>query len=220
MSRMRLIVVGAALAASLAACGSAVPAGGPNSPAVPTAPAASAPAGSAPAGSAPAASSAASAPAASGPAASSAAPSPAAPSAPAAPTSAPVTAGSTAASTPAVLPPPSNAPSSGGTSTGTTADSPTSRPTSTGRPVVSTTPAPPTPPGEQLTLTGTVEAGVERGCLILKDTATGRQVNLTSGDKNIVKVGAKVTVVGVIRKDMMSYCQQGAIFQVVRATAG
>jgi len=71
-----------------------------------------------------------------------------------------------------------------------------------------------------LTLTGTIETGVERGCLLLTDEKTGRKVNLTGGDKSIVKAGARVTVVGVLRGDMMSYCQQGAIFQVLRATAG
>ncbi len=64
-----------------------------------------------------------------------------------------------------------------------------------------------------------MEEGVERGCLLLKDTATGLRYNLTGGNAAVVKPGATLTVVGIIRKDLMSYCQQGQIFQVLGATA-
>ena len=73
-------------------------------------------------------------------------------------------------------------------------------------------------PGARLTLRGTVEAGVEHGCLVLTDRATGRRFTLTAGKPAIVKVGADLTVVGVIRTDLMSYCQQGPIFHVISAT--
>jgi len=79
-------------------------------------------------------------------------------------------------------------------------------------------PGPPTRPAEvHKTLVGTVAAGVEAGCLILTDETTGRQYNLTGGDKAILKAGARVKVTGVTPTDMMSYCQQGAIFQVLTA---
>lgn len=202
MTRLRSIVAGVALAATMAACGGQQTST-PNSS---NSPASS---GSSSASSTPTSSVvvASSAPATSPPASSPLTSSPPTSSGPA--TSPP--ASSTASSTPAVLPPSSN---------GASSNDPTSAPTSIGLPVVSASPAPPVPLGGQLTLTGTVEPGVERGCLILRDTATGRMVNLTSGDKDIVKVGAKVTVVGVIRKNVMSFCQQGSIFQVLRATAG
>lgn len=73
-------------------------------------------------------------------------------------------------------------------------------------------------PGAGLTLTGTVEAGVEPSCLLLTDETTGRRLNITGGDKTVVKVGARITVVGQIRTDLRSYCQQGPIFQVLTAT--
>lgn len=75
------------------------------------------------------------------------------------------------------------------------------------------------PTGKRLTLHGTVQEGVEGGCLLLRDTTTGQQYNLTGGNAAVVKVGANLTVVGVTRKDLMSYCQQGQIFQVLEATA-
>ena len=72
--------------------------------------------------------------------------------------------------------------------------------------------------GTRMTLVGTVEEGVEASCLILTDEKTGQRFNLTGGDKTVVRPGARVTVVGVVRTDMMSYCQQGHIFQVLKAT--
>ena len=97
-------------------------------------------------------------------------------------------------------------------------------------PVSRPSPLPPTSPPStppkrggisagKLTLTGTIEAGVEHGCLVLTDDRTKRRVNLSGGNQDIVKAGATVTVVGVIRGDMLSYCQQGPIFQVLQATA-
>jgi len=71
----------------------------------------------------------------------------------------------------------------------------------------------------QLTLTGTVENGVEHGCLLLADEKTGRKVNLRGGDSSIIKDGAAVTVVGVLRPGAISFCQQGPIFQVLQAKA-
>ncbi len=75
-------------------------------------------------------------------------------------------------------------------------------------------------PGARLTLTGTVEAGVEASCLVLEDEKTGLRVNLTGGEKAVVRVGSRITVVGQLRNDVMSYCQQGPVFVVIEATAG
>ena len=80
-------------------------------------------------------------------------------------------------------------------------------------------PSPPTSAGgARQSLVGTVEKGVEANCLILTDQSTGKLYNLIDGDKTIVKVGAKVRVVGVIRTDLMTVCQQGTNFQVLTAT--
>jgi hypothetical protein len=72
----------------------------------------------------------------------------------------------------------------------------------------------PAPSGEQ-TLTGQVEAGVERGCLILND-ATG-VYQLLGGDPTVVYAGARVSVTGHVVTGVMSYCMQGRPFQIIEA---
>ncbi len=72
----------------------------------------------------------------------------------------------------------------------------------------------PGPAGKPLTLTGTVEEGVERGCLVMTDRATGKVYNLRGGGSSLVRAGAMLRLTGVTRTDLVSYCQQGAIFQV------
>jgi len=64
-----------------------------------------------------------------------------------------------------------------------------------------------------------VEEGVEPGCVILPDERTGRRFNLIGGDTTVIKIGARVTVVGILRTGLMSHCQQGQIVQVLRAGA-
>lgn len=64
-------------------------------------------------------------------------------------------------------------------------------------------------------LRGTVESGVEAGCLILK--TGGKTYNLIGGDRDVVKAGAKVVVRGEERPDMVTTCQQGVPFQVTSA---
>jgi Protein of unknown function (DUF5818) len=70
-------------------------------------------------------------------------------------------------------------------------------------------------PGGQATVqaTGTVEQGVEPGCLIL-DTGKGQRYVLVSQDKSKLKPGAKVEVTGVQTAGQISYCQQGQPLQV------
>lgn len=73
--------------------------------------------------------------------------------------------------------------------------------------------------GARVSLTGRVEAGVERGCMVLTDERTGLRVTLSGGQRAVVRLGARVTVVGRIRSDLMSFCQQGPILQVLTVTA-
>ncbi|MEU7958433.1 hypothetical protein [Micromonospora humida] len=68
------------------------------------------------------------------------------------------------------------------------------------------------PPGPGATeLTGTVEAGVEPGCVLLD----GHQ--LVGGPKDVLVAGARVTVTGRAQPDLMSTCQQGVPFLVESA---
>ncbi|MEV6801479.1 hypothetical protein AB0M91_24505 [Micromonospora rifamycinica] len=68
------------------------------------------------------------------------------------------------------------------------------------------------PPGPGATeLTGTVEAGVEPGCLLLD----GHQ--LVGGPTDVLVKGARVTVTGRAQPDLMSTCQQGVPFLVESA---
>jgi hypothetical protein len=64
------------------------------------------------------------------------------------------------------------------------------------------------------TLTGTVVAGVEANCLLLN------QYLLVGGDRSKLRAGAKVTVTGRARPDLMTTCQQGTPFQVEAVQPG
>lgn len=76
-------------------------------------------------------------------------------------------------------------------------------------------PLPPsTPPGQAMTLTGVVTAGVEAGCRVLQ---TDRGTFVLMGTVPIPD-GTRVTVKGVRRDDVMSICQQGPSFEVVTVT--
>ncbi|GAA0812459.1 hypothetical protein Sya03_53660 [Spirilliplanes yamanashiensis] len=67
-------------------------------------------------------------------------------------------------------------------------------------------------------LTGTVAAGVEPGCLILR-TGTGDYLLLISGDRSAATPGAKVVVTGTEARDMATTCQQGTPFVVAEISA-
>ena len=75
-------------------------------------------------------------------------------------------------------------------------------------------------PRDQLKVlvTGTVQEGVEPGCLIL-DTGKGQRYALLSKDKSKLKPGAKVAVVGVRAPGQISYCQQGQPLEVLTVRA-
>ena len=73
----------------------------------------------------------------------------------------------------------------------------------------------PAPSQLEQTLTGQVEAGVERGCLILRDTTGTYQ--LLGGDPTVVYAGANVSLTGHVVTGVMSYCMQGKPFQITQA---
>lgn len=71
--------------------------------------------------------------------------------------------------------------------------------------------------GEAVTLTGTIEAGVESGCLVLR--TEGKVYSLFGGDPSLMVAGKRVEVTGHESPDVMSFCQQGVPFQVESARA-
>ena len=72
----------------------------------------------------------------------------------------------------------------------------------------------PTAAGAQ-TVSGTVAAGVEPGCLLLTGDGAARLLIFDDpAIRSAAPVGAKVTVTGRAEPDMMSTCQQGTPFIV------
>jgi hypothetical protein len=65
-----------------------------------------------------------------------------------------------------------------------------------------------------VTVTGTVEAGVEANCLLLKGYL------LVGGANGAVRAGAKVTVTGRPRPELLTTCQQGTPLQVESVRPG
>jgi hypothetical protein len=74
--------------------------------------------------------------------------------------------------------------------------------------LVPTEPAPTGAPAAPMTLSGTVEAGVEANCLLL------RGYLLLGGDRTALRAGATVTVTGRVQRDLLTTCQQGTPFTV------
>jgi Protein of unknown function (DUF5818) len=66
----------------------------------------------------------------------------------------------------------------------------------------------PTKQGAAVTVTGTVRAGVEPGCLLLEDQAGGRFL-LVGGDRARLSPGSRVAVTGRVDRGLLSTCQQG-----------
>lgn len=64
------------------------------------------------------------------------------------------------------------------------------------------------------TLSGTVRDGVEPNCLLLDGYL------LVGGPREVITAGARVTVTGQVRTDLMTTCQQGIPFMVQSATSG
>lgn len=72
----------------------------------------------------------------------------------------------------------------------------------------------------QTTISGTVESGVESGCLVLEHEGTVYGI-FGNFDSSVVYAGAEVTLHGKVDTGMMSTCQQGTPFVVEDAeTAG
>ncbi|MDG4784558.1 hypothetical protein O7626_01175 [Micromonospora sp. WMMD1102] len=67
-------------------------------------------------------------------------------------------------------------------------------------------------PSGTTTVSGTVQAGVEPNCLLLEGYL------LVGGPRDVLAPGARVTVTGEIRADLMTTCQQGTPLQVRSAT--
>lgn len=89
-------------------------------------------------------------------------------------------------------------------SAGPTSSRPTAPPPKTGGP---TKP----PPVGAVELTGTVAAGVEPNCLLLDGYL------LLGGPRDVLTPGARVTVSGRVKPDVMTTCQQGTPFMVESA---
>lgn len=64
-----------------------------------------------------------------------------------------------------------------------------------------------------LTLSGTVEPGVEAGCHLLRTGGTTYQL---IWDRNELVDGQQVEVVGAVAEDLMTICQQGTPFVIER----
>jgi hypothetical protein len=72
------------------------------------------------------------------------------------------------------------------------------------------------PTGQIVTLQGTVEEGVELGCLVLR-ADNGEQYLLLGGDPQVLGSGGRIEVQGVLRTDIATTCMQGTPISVVYA---
>jgi hypothetical protein len=79
-------------------------------------------------------------------------------------------------------------------------------------------PSPPQPVQQRTRLVGTVKAGVEPGCLLL-DAESGGDWLLLGGDRQVLRVGARVEVLGIQAQGIVTTCQQGRPFRVMAARA-
>ena len=115
---------------------------------------------------------------------------------------------------PSSSPPASSATPSGGSTASASASaapSPSGAVPPTGTPALTT---PTIAPGGATTLTGTVEAGVESGCIVLVGADGAVLANLIGIDSATAPMGAMVEVSGKFQTDMMTTCQQGEPFAV------
>jgi Protein of unknown function (DUF5818) len=70
------------------------------------------------------------------------------------------------------------------------------------------TTVPDDPPPAEVTLVGTVTAGVEPNCLLL-DAENGGRYLLIGGRRAEMRPGRRVAVTGRVDRDLLSTCQQG-----------
>jgi Protein of unknown function (DUF5818) len=66
----------------------------------------------------------------------------------------------------------------------------------------------PAKPVGEVTVTGTVQEGVEPGCLLL-DADGGTRYLLVGGERAELAPGSRVAVTGRVDRDLLSTCQQG-----------
>jgi len=74
--------------------------------------------------------------------------------------------------------------------------------------------------GAATTLTGTLQAGVESGCIVLVDDQGAVLANLIGLDAASAPVGSAVQVKGRFSPDLMTTCQQGEPFTVASVEVG
>lgn len=101
------------------------------------------------------------------------------------------------------------------TSAGGTESMPT--PTPSEDPLEDLTVVPSGKPGSRMQLTGTVSPGVEGGCHLL--TSGGTTYLLVGGGGAVVD-GQRIKVLGAVRRDLMTTCQEGVPFVVERVVSG
>jgi hypothetical protein len=80
-------------------------------------------------------------------------------------------------------------------------------------PTTTPTTSPGSTGGGEVTVTGTVRAGVEPGCLLLH-ADQGTVYLLVGGDRGKLRAGGRVQVTGRPAPDLLSTCQQGEPLQV------
>jgi hypothetical protein len=72
-----------------------------------------------------------------------------------------------------------------------------------------------------LEASGTVEQGVEAGCLVLRPEGPGSgELWTLTGEVGDLRPGQRVTVRGSLRPDAVSFCQQGQVFEVAVVLPG
>jgi len=78
----------------------------------------------------------------------------------------------------------------------------------------------PPAPGKRVSVTviGSIEEGVEQGCLVLTDEETGTVYSVTQDELPEIGPGTRVKVEGHIDPGMVSYCQQGEVIIVDEVT--
>lgn len=74
---------------------------------------------------------------------------------------------------------------------------------------------PPPPVSREITVSGTVEAGVEPGCVVL--SGPGRPYLLIGGDPAVMRPGAHLVIRGVPAPGTPTTCMQGVVLHVVEA---
>jgi hypothetical protein len=74
--------------------------------------------------------------------------------------------------------------------------------------------------GSATTLTGTLQDGVESGCIVLVDDKGAVLANLIGLDSASAPVGSTVEVKGKFSPDLMTTCQQGEPFTVASVEVG